>query len=165
MAHNSHSLNPNFSFYSCLFKRGKIFGFVPNLERGNDMKQLLFDLRFRSFVWRFLCLLSSFVAPSATVHPHGKYVMCLCVIPDWDFNSTLLLFSYSTLTLHYALVIWNVACRDSQIWVSHNWITPSSALTIQGPLTLCTVITAVQASLAFKPLSALSVETTTTDAN
>ena len=41
------------------FSKGEIFGFVPNLVGGNDMRQYLFDLRFRSFIWRFLCFLSS----------------------------------------------------------------------------------------------------------
>lgn len=109
----SHYLNLNNALYSLPPQKRKIFGFVPNFNWGNDMNQISFDLRFRSFVWRFLCFLSSFFALSARVHSDGKYVMCLYVNLDQDFNSVLLHFSHHTMTIHYALVIGNVACRDS----------------------------------------------------
>lgn len=72
------------------------------------MEQFLFDLRFRSFINSFSAFFH-LLALSARVHSHGKYVLCLHVIPDQDFNSIPLHFSYITLTIHYALVIWNVA--------------------------------------------------------
>lgn len=87
----------------CLLKREKYLDLFPNFDWGNDMNQVSFDLRFRSFVWRFLCFLSSFLALSARVRSDGKYVMCLYVNPDQDFNSVLPHFSHSTQWLYSTL--------------------------------------------------------------